>query len=201
MTKLQTALGFSPEQVSALPPPLVKIRELEQDNVRLQKENEDLRRMLSDNGTRGLPMEMTRRNSASTFHDSGRVCDRDFKRRKMSGDEIYMASRVVKLSTHPNSFTHRALVTPHHTPTILSPAPLPSQFPSQYHITTGTLPTPRTMAGSRDLPNFLISTLQHSRCPTLHQARVRRPVPHSRCVHSLLVFLPFMAASITSVGS
>lgn len=90
MTKLQTALGFSPEQVAALPPPLVKIRELEQDNARLQKENEDLRRMLSDTGAR-VSMDVTRRNSLASFNDT-RICDRDYKRRKMSGgvDEVYM---------------------------------------------------------------------------------------------------------------
>lgn len=93
VTKLQTALGFTPDQVAALPPPLAKIRELEQDNNRLQKENDDLRRMLSDAG-RVLPLEVTRRNSLTSFHDT-RVCDRDFKRRKMSenGSELYMVRR------------------------------------------------------------------------------------------------------------
>ncbi|KAJ7056868.1 hypothetical protein C8F01DRAFT_1152512 [Mycena amicta] len=50
VTKLQTALGFSPEQVAALPPPLVKIRELEQENARLTKENDELHRALVDAG-------------------------------------------------------------------------------------------------------------------------------------------------------
>ncbi|KAJ7436200.1 hypothetical protein FB451DRAFT_1008937, partial [Mycena latifolia] len=45
VTKLQTALGFTPEQVEALPPPLAKIRELEQENDRLLKENDALHRM------------------------------------------------------------------------------------------------------------------------------------------------------------
>ncbi|KAF8893089.1 hypothetical protein BD779DRAFT_1670076 [Infundibulicybe gibba] len=94
VTKLQTALGFSPEQVSALPPPLAKIRELEQDNARLQKENEDLRRILSDVDGRGIPMELTRRNSLtnSNFHDTRAACDRDYKRRKMTDiDQVYMS--------------------------------------------------------------------------------------------------------------
>ncbi|KAF8830329.1 hypothetical protein HHX47_DHR2000644 [Lentinula edodes] len=50
VTKLQTAMGVTPEQVSALPPPLAKIRELEQENARLGKENEDLRRLLAESG-------------------------------------------------------------------------------------------------------------------------------------------------------
>lgn len=50
MTKLQTAMGVTPEQVSALPPPLAKIRELEQENARLVKENDEFRRLLADSG-------------------------------------------------------------------------------------------------------------------------------------------------------
>ncbi|KAF6745544.1 hypothetical protein DFP72DRAFT_925965 [Ephemerocybe angulata] len=50
VTKLQAALGYSPEQVSALPPSSITIRELQQDNMRLQKEIEDLRRALADAG-------------------------------------------------------------------------------------------------------------------------------------------------------
>ncbi|PFH47599.1 hypothetical protein AMATHDRAFT_77129 [Amanita thiersii Skay4041] len=93
VTKLQTALGLSPDQVAVLPSPLAKIRELEQDNGRLQKENEELRRMLAEtNGSRVLPMDLTRRNSLTTFQDA-RACDRDYKRRKMSGhmDGVYLS--------------------------------------------------------------------------------------------------------------
>jgi hypothetical protein len=91
VTKLQTALDFSPEEVAALPPPLLRIRELEQENARLEKENDDLRRMLSDFGGRGVPMEMSRRSSPSMFSEA-RLCDRDFKRRKMGGsvEGLYM---------------------------------------------------------------------------------------------------------------
>lgn len=74
VTKLQTALGCTPDDLAALPPPLVKIRELEQENARLMKENDDLRRMLADGRT--LPRAP--------------YCDaRDYKRRKMS-DDIYL---------------------------------------------------------------------------------------------------------------
>jgi len=87
VTKLQTALGFTPDQVAALPPPLVKIRELEQENTRLQKENEELRRLLeTDHRGSHLPSDY-RRHSLSNFHDN-RSCDRDFKKRKM--DDLYM---------------------------------------------------------------------------------------------------------------
>jgi hypothetical protein len=86
VTKLQTALDFTPEEVAALPPPLLRIRELEQDNTRLEKENEELRRMLADSGSRGVPMDMSRRNSPSAFSEA-RLCDREFKRRKIANVE------------------------------------------------------------------------------------------------------------------
>ena len=110
VTKLQTALGenlkssqfmrsyssfrlltgYTPDQVAALPPPLVKIRELEQENARLHQENEDMRRMLADdpqNRSR-LTADYGRR---PAFQD-GRECgDRDYKKRKVD-EEMYMVS-------------------------------------------------------------------------------------------------------------
>ncbi|KAI0033018.1 hypothetical protein K488DRAFT_21578, partial [Vararia minispora EC-137] len=44
VTKLQTALALSPEQVAALPPPSARIRQLEHENATLRAENDDLRR-------------------------------------------------------------------------------------------------------------------------------------------------------------
>jgi hypothetical protein len=90
---LQTVLGYTPEQVAALPPPLVKIRELEQENGRLLRENEELRRVLADPATRTQNAVDLNRRDPLSFHD-GRACDRDFKRRKINGsmDEVYMAS-------------------------------------------------------------------------------------------------------------
>ncbi|KAJ7291443.1 hypothetical protein C8J57DRAFT_1272990 [Mycena rebaudengoi] len=91
VTKLQTALGFTPEQVAALPPPLAKIRELEQENARLLKENDDLHRMLTESGSRPLPLDLSRRNSLTSFNE-GRACDRDYKRRKMDSiDDVYIS--------------------------------------------------------------------------------------------------------------
>ncbi|KAF8558559.1 hypothetical protein OG21DRAFT_1455095 [Imleria badia] len=94
VTKLQTALGFTPDQVAALPPPLVKIRELEQENTRLQKENEEMRRLLGESDHRHLPDY--RRHSLHSFHDS-RGCDRDFKKRKM--DDLYIGPDA----SHPDT--------------------------------------------------------------------------------------------------
>lgn len=85
--------GYTPDQVAALPPPLVKIRELEQENARLHSENEEMRRMMSeDPQNRGrIPPDYGRR---TTFQD-GRDCDdRDYKKRKV-GEGVYMVCRII----------------------------------------------------------------------------------------------------------
>ncbi|KZV75693.1 hypothetical protein PENSPDRAFT_680910 [Peniophora sp. CONT] len=47
VTKLQTALALSPDQVAALPPPSARIRQLEHENQALRAELDDVRRQLS----------------------------------------------------------------------------------------------------------------------------------------------------------
>ncbi|KAH9028543.1 hypothetical protein EDB84DRAFT_1231101, partial [Lactarius hengduanensis] len=42
VTKLQTALALFPEQVAALPPPTLRIRELGQENPKLLRKNNKL---------------------------------------------------------------------------------------------------------------------------------------------------------------
>ncbi|KII91839.1 hypothetical protein PLICRDRAFT_173636 [Plicaturopsis crispa FD-325 SS-3] len=99
VTKLQTAIGITPDQVEALPPPFVKIRELEQENVRLQRENDELRRALSNSGGRSVP-DYPRRNSPSTFQDP-RECE--YKKRKVAdiGTDVYMSPRNPPHSHEP----------------------------------------------------------------------------------------------------
>ena len=70
-----------------MPPPLLKIRELEQENGRLQKENEELRRLLTDSTpshSRFSP-ETLRRPSLSSYTDFR--SDRDYKRRRAGHQE------------------------------------------------------------------------------------------------------------------
>ncbi|KAG6889905.1 hypothetical protein C0992_003698 [Termitomyces sp. T32_za158] len=85
VTKLQTSLGLTHEDVAVLPPPLIRIRELEQENARLIKENEDFRRMLAE---LGRSPEGLRRNSISTYPDASRIHDRnsEYKRKKYNGN-------------------------------------------------------------------------------------------------------------------
>jgi len=91
VTKLQIAVGYTTEQVSALPPPLLKIRELEQDNARLQKENEELRRLLQPDSR----TDATRRSGVATYQDP-RSCDRDYNlKRRKAQDGVYIVSFIL----------------------------------------------------------------------------------------------------------
>lgn len=82
VTKLQLASGYSQDQINVLPPPMLKIRELEQENGRLQKENDDLRRLLTDTThTTRLASDSMRRQPLPTYPDL-RGTDRDYKRRR-----------------------------------------------------------------------------------------------------------------------
>ncbi|KIK68398.1 hypothetical protein GYMLUDRAFT_35808 [Collybiopsis luxurians FD-317 M1] len=103
VTKLQTAMGVTPEQVAVLPPPLAKIRELEQENARLAKENDEFRRLLADAGipVTGLassngagyassPSSFNPPARAGAFHDARNLTDSygGLKRRKMSSEHL-----------------------------------------------------------------------------------------------------------------
>ncbi|PPQ81371.1 hypothetical protein CVT25_015892 [Psilocybe cyanescens] len=93
VTKLQVAVGYTTEQIQSLPPPLLKIRELEQENSRLQKENDELRRLLTDPNSRALSSDSGRRPSIGSYQDS-RSGDREYliKRRKAGHqDGVYIS--------------------------------------------------------------------------------------------------------------
>lgn len=90
VTKLQTVLALSPDQVAALPPPLVRIRELEQENEVLHREIEDLRRQLEQRNANLRP-DISRRSDIPTPSDDRR-CDREAKRRRTAeaNNNIYI---------------------------------------------------------------------------------------------------------------
>jgi regulator of replication initiation timing len=95
VTRLQIVVGYTTEQVNALPPPLVKIRELEQDNARLQKENDELRRLLHPDSRTDATHQTV------TTHQDPRTCDRDYnlKRRGKAHwqDGVYIVCSIVRL--------------------------------------------------------------------------------------------------------
>ncbi|KAI0634334.1 hypothetical protein C8Q77DRAFT_1055676 [Trametes polyzona] len=82
VTKLQSVLALSPDQVAAIPPPLVRIRELEQENEMLHREVQELRRQLDMRSAPSLRPDM-RRDSFATLEDH-RNADRETKRRRTS---------------------------------------------------------------------------------------------------------------------
>lgn len=103
MTKLQTALALSPEQVAALPPPTLRIRQLEQENSKLMRENDELRRQLHIQTRRPSLMtdphfDIARRGSFQSTMSSD-YPDRDIKRRRLSQnvDGVYLVRRFVCL--------------------------------------------------------------------------------------------------------
>ncbi|KAH9972629.1 hypothetical protein BGW80DRAFT_1313919 [Lactifluus volemus] len=120
VTKLQTALALSPEQVAALPPPTMRIRQLEQENSKLLRENDELRRQLHMQTRRPSLMtdphfDIARRSSFQSSISSD-YPDRDLKRRRTQNiDEVYLSP-----SQTPSPPTTEALARP----TNFSPPPL-----------------------------------------------------------------------------
>ncbi|KAJ7764635.1 hypothetical protein DFH07DRAFT_738123 [Mycena maculata] len=95
VTKLQTALDYLPEHF-VMPPPLKKIRLLEQENARLLRENHELHRILSGYGARAPPFEVYGRNLLTPFNGPGRCDPAPDERRKMNAlDDLHIASRVL----------------------------------------------------------------------------------------------------------
>ncbi|KAJ7255815.1 hypothetical protein B0H12DRAFT_1112948 [Mycena haematopus] len=137
VTKLQSALGqFNLEHtMSVLPPPLAKIRELEQENARLQKQNDELQRLLADSHRRppsfisGVGIEgRTTRNCDEDRSEYGSGSN---KRRKMDGGED-----PVYISRPGSSHSHETIVVPRAPP----PGPGPIGGPT-YHD-SGPVPVP-----------------------------------------------------------
>ncbi|KAF9806051.1 hypothetical protein IEO21_08822 [Rhodonia placenta] len=81
VTKLQSVLALSPDQVAALPPPLIRIRELEEENDLLHRQLDDLRRQLDLRSARLRP------DLARAPDD-----DRDARRRRMTDSAVYVVS-------------------------------------------------------------------------------------------------------------
>ena len=87
-------LALSPEQVAALPPPSIRIRQLEQENEKLLHENSELRRQIQMSGRRGMLDDLDRRGSLHSISSSDSY-GRDTKKRRMSDEEVYIVSPAV----------------------------------------------------------------------------------------------------------
>ena len=87
MTKLQYALSLSPDQVAALPPPIIRIRELEEENQQLVRQIEELRQQLEDRNVRLRGTTTHRSAVLPTFDDRGSDHDTVKRRRTMEGSD------------------------------------------------------------------------------------------------------------------
>ncbi|KAF9001195.1 hypothetical protein BDQ17DRAFT_1358891 [Cyathus striatus] len=158
VTKLQTALGCTPEQ-------------LEQDNARLYKENEELRRLLSDGTSRGLSVEMTRRNSFATYQEAR---DRDYKRRKMSEmDGVYISpgdtpphvNENIQVRPPPLNIPQQPM---HHYPNTASSTPNHGGSP-MFNLHAPAFQMPNTPSGSSATSSPPFSPAQTTIHPSSHQ--------------------------------
>ncbi|KAF8205334.1 hypothetical protein K438DRAFT_1932179 [Mycena galopus ATCC 62051] len=138
VTKLQSALGqFNLEHtMTVLPPPLAKIRELEQENARLQKQNDELHRLLSE---RRPPGAFEHLENGQQRRNCDEPPDREYgngnnKRRKMGdGDDNVYISRPGSSHAHPHDG-----IMPRPPPLTVPDAPLSQPLsgapgPSPYH--------------------------------------------------------------------
>jgi len=98
VTKLQSVLALSPEQVGAIPPPVLRMRELETENLGLRRENQMLRHQLEEKNAVLRP-DITRR----TVPSDDRRHDRDMKRRRTldQGEDVYMGSQSPHIPSPP----------------------------------------------------------------------------------------------------
>jgi len=100
VTKLQTVLALSPDQVAALPPPVIRIRELEQENEVLHREIDELRQQLEQRNAQLRP-DLGRRD---WIDDDSRRVERDIRRRRtVDTGDIYLQHPVDARSRSPPS--------------------------------------------------------------------------------------------------
>ncbi|KAJ3919533.1 hypothetical protein F5877DRAFT_89985 [Lentinula edodes] len=168
VTKLQTAMGVTPEQVSALPPPLAKIRELEQENARLGKENEDLRRLLAESG---IPINgPTSSNSGgyvpspNSFNSAGREMDSNFPSENTDLNAL-RAPPPLTIPHHSSSSQHYP--SSHPSSHLPSPHPTSAHGPPHHHFSnmaTSPFQMPNTPGASSatSSPPFSPAQMQNS---------------------------------------
>ncbi|GBE83505.1 hypothetical protein SCP_0505560 [Sparassis crispa] len=201
VTKLQTVLALSPDQVAALPPPLLRIRELEQENELLHRELDELRQQVELRNAQLRP-DVNRREHFAVNDD--RRSERDLRRRRTveSGD-IYLHSNephshspppplMIPSSTHFSQHSPQAIPYPKSQSSTLYPsyglsyqmpgtpsgssttsASSPSFSPSDY------MPSPHSQ--HRAAPSPISNVLsQYSHTPTQYELVKLEEDPYSR---------------------
>ncbi|KAI0088217.1 hypothetical protein BDY19DRAFT_184941 [Irpex rosettiformis] len=164
VVRLQNALASSPDQVSSLPPPLLRIRELEQENVQLSREVEELRRQLEARNARLRPDIDHRHHGFSPYDD--RHFDREAKRRRAMQipDEPYLLANnqlpspplSTASSLTPYTHTTSTSMTQQRSPTATTPMTSYSMaYPMPETPSSSTASSPSTTSFSASVPSFL----------------------------------------------
>ncbi|KAI0826187.1 hypothetical protein BC629DRAFT_1434675 [Irpex lacteus] len=162
VVRLQNALAASPDSVSSLPPPLMRIRELEQENVQLSREVEELRRQLEARNARLRPDIDHRHHGFSPYDD--RHFDREAKRRRgmQISDEPYMLANTqlpspplsTASSLTPYSHTSATTITQQRSPTTPMTS-YPLAYPMPETPSSSTASSPSTTSFSASVPSFV----------------------------------------------
>ncbi|KAI0342375.1 hypothetical protein BDW22DRAFT_191350 [Trametopsis cervina] len=164
VVRLQNALSTSPDQVASLPPPLVRIRELEQENVQLSREVEELRRELEARNARLRP-DIDHRHHAFAPYDD-RPFDREAKRRRamQMPDEPYLLtnnqlpSPPLSTASSLTPYTHTVPAPMNHQRSPTTTNPMTSSY-GLYHMpetpSSSTASSPSTTSFSASVPFFL----------------------------------------------
>lgn len=167
VAKLQLALGMPAEQLSVLPPPSIRIRELEVENARLGQENEELRQALNNKNSNGAG-ENSHGPGLSDFSSN-----RDSRRRR---DDDYLVPSLDMTSpidrmTPPSltipSGTHLQPYSPHPLSTQASSSSSGYSLPSGSHNQSPFHHTmPPTPSSGSSSPSFTSTQLHsHSQSP------------------------------------
>jgi hypothetical protein len=92
VTKLQSALALSSDDMSTLPAPLDRIRELEDENARLHEHVAELKRQIENRNAQLLRPDIGRRTSASDFNcdydERGGNWDPEYKKTRFANQEV-----------------------------------------------------------------------------------------------------------------
>ncbi|KAI0772930.1 hypothetical protein BD413DRAFT_543241 [Trametes elegans] len=156
VTKLQSVLALSPDQVAAIPPPLVRIRELEQENEMLHREVEELRRQLDVKNAQLRPD--VRRDSFAALEDHR--AEREPKRRR-TGDAngLYVTHSPPPPLTIPTvTSQYSSQSPPHSSGYTYSSRPSSGSFYPSYGVSS--YPVPETPGSSTtSSPSFSASVL------------------------------------------
>jgi len=181
VTKLQSVLAFSPSEVAAIPPPLARIRELEEENHLLHRELDDLRRQLQDRQIQLRPDIGAHRPLSAL--DDRRVDRADIKRRRTLDHptDTYLYSPGTHLPSPPPPLTIPSPMSPSYPslgypPSASMHRPTSASLMSQYGVsyTMPGTPSGSSATSSPSTQSFSASTCSLFGSFALHENEEKR---------------------------